>query len=248
MLTSFKAIISEAQSRGLIVHNPVQHIKISAGNGRHKKEVEIPQHHEVRRLYETLNRLAEQPDERSAKTWRRNRVLVAMAIETGFRMSELRGLPWRAIDFENGKISVIQKADEKGRIGSPKSAKSRRVIIVSQSLIRLLREWRISSPNSGSHDLVFATRNGKPEALSNIRQRCWLPLLKAARIKGEYTLNACRHYHASVLIADHATPKDVQVEMGHSSIQVTFDRYGHLFEDDAAEQVRRERANRLSQL
>lgn len=55
-----------------------------------------------------------------------------------------------------------------------------------------------------------------------------------------YTLHSLRHFHASMLIASGATAKEIQVEMGHSSIQMTFDTYGHLFPDD--EEKRRERA------
>ena len=41
-----------------------------------------------------------------------------------------------------------------------------------------------------------------------------------------------RHTCASLLIATGANPKAVQAHLGHSSIQVTFDRYGHLFPSD----------------
>ncbi|GLQ05873.1 hypothetical protein GCM10007924_10940 [Sneathiella chinensis] len=55
----------------------------------------------------------------------------------------------------------------------------------------------------------------------------------------KYNFHALRHFHASMLIASGATPKEVQVEMGHSSIQVTFDVYGHLFPENDAERTAR---------
>jgi integrase len=55
-----------------------------------------------------------------------------------------------------------------------------------------------------------------------------------------------RHFHASRLIADNANPKEVQVEMGHSSIKITYDVYGHLFQDEEADKRRTERADRLA--
>ena len=63
-----------------------------------------------------------------------------------------------------------------------------------------------------------------------------------------YNFHALRHFHASMLIADGANPKEVQVEMGHNSIQVTYDLYGHLFKDEDADRRRKERSERLAEL
>ena len=168
-------------------------------------------------------------------------MLVATAVHTGMRPSELRGLPWSAVDLKRGTIKVTQRADESGKIGSPKSAAARRVIDIPPSLVSLLKQWKMAS----THDLVFANGSGNVESLANITNRCWRPLLQAAGIRAAYKLYALRHWHASALIHDGANPKEVQVEMGHSDISVTFDVYGHLFHDDDAQQRRRDRAERL---
>ena len=110
-------------------------------------------------------------------------------------------------------------------------------------LVRILREWKLEA---GPHALVFATSSGKPESLPNIYNRCWKPLLAAARMPGRYNWHTLRHFHASLLIEDSANPKEVQVEMGHSSIKITYDIYGTLFKDEAADKSRRERADRLA--
>ena len=73
-----------------------------------------------------------------------------------------------------------------------------------------------------------------------------MPLRSAAGVNADYKLYALRHYHASALIDDGANPKEVQVEMGHASITVTFDVYGHLFHDEDASQRRKDRAARLN--
>ena len=73
--------------------------------------------------------------------------------------------------------------------------------------------------------LGLCQREGQVQSLANIHNRCWRPLLNAAGIRSEYKLYALRHYHASALIDDGANPKEVQVEMGHSAISVTFDVY-----------------------
>jgi integrase len=53
----------------------------------------------------------------------------------------------------------------------------------------------------------------------------------------KYSLHALRHAAASLFIAQGWTPKKVQTVMGHSSIAVTYDTYGHLFEDGDGDQA-----------
>lgn len=48
----------------------------------------------------------------------------------------------------------------------------------------------------------------------------------------ELRIHDLRHTCAALLIAENASPKLIQAHLGHSTIAVTFDRYGHLFPDD----------------
>jgi integrase len=52
----------------------------------------------------------------------------------------------------------------------------------------------------------------------------------------KYRLHSLRHAAASLFIEQGFTPKRVQALMGHSSIQVTFDTYGHLFPSQDSDQ------------
>ena len=153
------------------------------------------------------------------RTWRRWRVLLATAIHSGLRASELRGLPWDAVDLKAGTITVKQRADERGVIGSPKTVASRRTISVPSFLVTMLRQWKIESiagPLSCS-----ATSTGKRNRFPTFTLRGWRPLQVAAKITkadGSPRLNfhCLRHFRASMLIEDGANPKEVMVEMGHS--------------------------------
>lgn len=260
VLTSFKSIVREAQSRGLVVANVAASVSIQAKKEtRHGEQVEIPEMDEIRAVLAKLDDLATQKNKQHAKAWRRYRALIATAIHTGFRASELRGLPWSSVDLKANTITVSQRADEDGKIGPPKSNTSRRTINVPASLVKLLREWKLECP---SRELVFPNWQGQVEALANIHTRGWKPVQLAAglavprsdKVDGEgepvmeakYTFHALRHFHASYMIADGANPKEVQSELGHATITLTYDLYGHLFRDDAAEQQRRERAERLA--
>jgi integrase len=84
-------------------------------------------------------------------------------------------------------------------------------------------------------DLVFPTWTGGVESNSNIAHRGWYPPLKACGMLSEngpkYPLKSLRHVRASLEIHNGATAKELQLLMGHSSVQITFDVYGHLFKD-----------------
>jgi hypothetical protein len=80
--------------------------------------------------------------------------------------------------------------------------------------------------------LVFTNAEGGPLRNSNFRSRVWRPALAAAGLPEDLRIHDLRHTCAALLIAQGAHPKAIQAQLGHSSIQVTLDRYGHLFPDD----------------
>ncbi|TWI05149.1 phage integrase family protein [Bradyrhizobium daqingense] len=55
-------------------------------------------------------------------------------------------------------------------------------------------------------------------------------------VAGKYGMHSLRHACASLWIENGHNPKQIQRLMGHSSIKVTFDVYGHLFADAEADQ------------
>ena len=132
VLTSFKGILSEAEARGYVVGNVAKSVKIG-GKGRHKEPIAIPSKADVKAIMAKLDEWA------TDKTWRRWRALIATAIYTGLRASEIRGLPWDAVDLKAGTITVKQRADERGVIGSPKTLSSRRTISIPSFLVTMLR-------------------------------------------------------------------------------------------------------------
>ena len=101
-----------------------------------------------------------------------------------------------------------------------------------------LKEWRLQCPK-GELDLVLPNTVGRVEQLANISRRCFKPLQVKCGIIGQdgkpkFGLHALRHFYASWLIDQGFPPKRVQTILGHASITMTFDCYGHLFpaEDD----------------
>jgi integrase len=241
VLSSFKAIMAEAESRGHISTNPAASATIGNG-GRHREPVSIPTKDEIRRIIAMLDELAVN------RRWRRWRALFLVAIYSGFRSSEIRGLPWEAVDLKAGTLTVMQRADERGVIGPPKSQSSGRTIIIPEFLVTILRNWKVEC---GPSRLVFPNASGNPQANADIHKRGWHPLQRAAGIltaegKPKLNFHCLRHFRASLLIDDGANAKEVQREMGHANIQMTFDVYGHLFSDTDADARRKERAERLA--
>jgi integrase len=186
----------------------------------------------------------------SDRFFERWRAFIVTLIFTGMRISELRGLPWRDVDLGEGMIHVRRRADAWRHIGPPKSKAGARDIPLAPIVVNALRLWRKSCPK-GELDLVFPNKRGNIETIQNLRTRVFDRLQLAAGIVTEgnkveedgkvalvakYGFHAVRHAAASLFIAHLGwTPKRLQVVMGHANITMTFDLYGHLFEDHEAD-------------
>ena len=77
------------------------------------------------------------------------------------------------------------------------------------------------------HDLIYCTVLGTPHDRGNVVKRELLPLLKQAGLR-RIRFHDLRHTFATLLIDQGESPKCIQSQRGHASIQVTMDRYGHL--------------------
>ncbi len=162
------------------------------------------------------------------------RAMVNLAIYSGLRASELRGLPWSSLDLSRGTVNVEQRADAKGVIGPPKSAAGFRTIPLPAGAMKALKEWKLACPPHYM-DLVFPSPKGKPLSHRVLSLNIVEPVLEAAKV-GPIGMHAFRHAAASLWIERGLNPKRIQYLMGHSSITLTFDTYGHLF--DATEKGR----------
>lgn len=238
IVRSLGAIFSEARRRGLAATNPVSDAKIKVADRRKSKRPDIPSKADLRAIL-------------SAAAGK-HRPLIVTALFTGLRASELRGLRWSAVDLKRRVLSVSERVDAWGEAGRPKSAAGEREVPLAPMVVNALKEHRLATPN-GPDGLVFPSDQGTPLNHQNIINRVWNPLqIKAGLFTldptrrdadGEpvklprHNFHALRHAAASLFIEQGLSPKRVQAIMGHSSITVTFDTYGHLFEDDEADQA-----------
>jgi integrase len=168
------------------------------------------------------------------------RPLILVAIFCGLRASELRGLRWADVDFEARQLNVNQRADAFHKIGRLKSKSGYRSIPMPTIVLNALREWKLQCPK-GDLGLVFPAGSGNVESHSNLVKRGLNPIQVAAGVVNEngaakYGMHALRHACASLWIENGMNAKRIQKLMGHSTIQMTFDVYGHLFTDVDADQ------------
>ena len=254
--TLFGALIADAQERGLVAQNVVRSLRTSrrgkdGGGERHRKRklktgVDIPTPAEIRAIVAKLPELDEAT---------RFRPLLLTAIFTGLRASELRGLRWADVDLKRGELHVHQRADRYGKIGRPKSEAGERTVPLPPMLVAVLREHRLACPK-GALGLAFPNSNGGIDHRTIIVERGFHPAQVAAGVvsaggEAKYPgLHSLRHFYASWCINRRVDGglelplKVVQARLGHASIQMTADTYGHLFPrgDDGAELAAAEKA------
>jgi integrase len=124
------------------------------------------------------------------------------------------------------------------------AAAAMRTFLLAQPLILLLKEWKLRTKRKKPEELVFPNKRGWYTSHDNMIKRKFLPLfdLLAANHRQDPTQHpepparfnwrALRHFAVSCWIEAGLNPKTVQTFAGHSSLQVTMDRYGHLFKSD----------------
>jgi len=254
IMTNTKTMLNFAQGRGLVAQNVALGIRIKSdsreSSGPLRPGVDFPSMAELRLLIENASP--------------KRRPFIVTAIFTGMRLSELRGLPWPDVDLDAGVIHVRQRADMRQKMGPPKSKTGKRDIPLAPLVVNTLRKWREECPK-GTLDLVFPNGAGNVEQMSNVYEHVWYPLQKKCGLTvdtGEkdadgnpilthrYGFHMLRHAAASLFIQYLGwTPKRLQTVMGHSSITMTFDLYGHLLENvesDRADMAKIEAAVRAA--
>jgi len=154
------------------------------------------------------------------------------ALRTGMRLGELLALEWGDIDFRGGFIEV-RRAYTKGGITTPKNGKTRRIDMSRQladTLKALQAERKKEALRKGWRevpDLVFVNEEGRMINSFNLRPRIFHRALEKAGLR-RIRIHDLRHTFASLLIQNGESLAYVKDQLGHHSIQITVDTYGHL--------------------
>jgi integrase len=205
-----RAILGRAERLGVVSSNPTRGLALPTHRAPERR---IASPGEIERVLENVAA--------------RDRALWATAFLAGLRRGELRGLRWEDIDLAGGIIHVRRGWDQvEGEI-APKSEAGRRRVPIPAALRDHLLEHRLAT----EEDIhVFGAGRAR-----------WM-IERGTRAQREagiepFAIHECRHTYASLMIAAGVNAKALSEFMGHASIAVTLDLYGHLMpgsHDEAA--------------
>ena len=194
----------------------------------------------------------EEVDAIAARVPPRYRALVLTLAWAGLRIGEAAALKVDKLDLLHGRIQVTEAyAEVRGELilGATKNYEHRAVTLPKSLASDLSRHLEDFPPRGG---LVFSGPEGGAIRHSGFRHRVWVPAVKVAGIEAPRPrIHDLRHTCVALALAAGAHPKEIQARLGHSSITVTLDRYGHLFpsQDEAlAAQMDALRAAQASQV
>jgi integrase len=232
-----RTIFRRAIEDGDVAVNPCQNLRLPAADSRRER---IASPKESAALLAALREA--------------DRAVWATAFYAGLRRSELQGLQWTDVDLDAGVIHVRQAWDEpEARFIEPKSRAGKRDVPIFAVLREHLIAHRLRTGRS--EGFVFGRSAHRPFVVSCLRDRSltdWrfthdgdCPARKSKGVCNCETslepigLHEARHTCASVLIDAGVNAKAISTYMGHGSIAVTFDTYGHLMPGNEAETVER---------
>lgn len=255
MATKIKGTLSNVFAhgarRGFIVANPIASTKLQrrtrpdAGEAEHFVLPSKQKLHDLLRTAEWYGKPAQAC------------AVVRVLMFSGLRISELRGLRREDITLTEGvpNLKIVQRADQFGKIGSVKASASRRTIELGPLTSQVLTRWL----EKAKGELVFATDTGEVWSYANFWHRFWVPLMNKAECVTKEPASATvrnwskaqadfkqplfgphmlRHVYASLQIEQGVTPKRLQYLMGHGTLKLTLDTYGHLWPDESADRAR----------
>lgn len=228
MLCTLSVIFSHAIDDELVANNPAAKLGKLTNAGKPNRQATAFTRQEANRLLQAAKEYCPQ-----------YYALFLTALRSGLRRGELVALRWGDIQFGDGEDDsnrhiLVQHNYVRGEFTSPKGKRNRRVDLSKQLRRELLtsRDTRLfaafqAGQTSIADNLVFPSKTGAVLDAGNLVRRYFLPCLEKAGLR-RIRFHDMRHTFGSLLIQDGAPITYVKEQMGHSSIQITVDVYGHL--------------------
>lgn len=202
-LALLKMAFNLAIEEGVVTKNPCSGVKLPRPDDEEIRPLTEPQ---IQQLFAVI-------------VGHREEALYHIAIRCGLRQGELLGLRWSDIDLERATLSVTSQI-QFGQRTRTKTKRSRRTVPLPLAVVEALR---LKGESDG---LVFCSENGTPLRPRNL-DRQFKGLLQRAGLP-DIRFHDLRHTYASRSLAEGVNLHTLSRRMGHSSITVTADRYGHL--------------------
>jgi integrase len=229
ILATLSVILNHAVEDELLESNPAARLSRNTKTDKPKRQAQAMTRDEAERFLKAVQE--ECPEFHT---------LFLVALRAGLRRGELVALQFGDIEFgENeddpNRFIFVQRNFVRKAFTTTKSRKSRRVDLSKQlrAALVLLRDKRLEAASSAEkvalhNALVFPSTVGTVLNPDNLTHRCFQPALAKAQLRPGFTLHSLRHTFGSLLIQQGASLTYVKEQMGHYSIQVTVDTYGHL--------------------
>lgn len=205
-------IMRTAEIDGLIAKTPC--VGIDLPREYSKQEMVFLSARQVRMLAETI-----EP---------RFRVLIYTAAYTGMRAGELSALRVHRLNLVKGTVDIVESASEvRGKwVLGPTKTGARRSLTLPPFLCEMLSAHIEEYGNDDG--MVFTSAKGGPLRHHNFSVRQFADASVEAKMPEGLRFHDLRHTCVGLLIAQGAHAKEIQERLGHSTIRLTFDRYGHL--------------------
>jgi integrase len=217
ILATLHCVLEHARSQDWIATNTAHGVKVIGPRGEGSKRIEPPSKDDLRVVVDAASEGL--------------RLKILFAASTGARAGEQWAARWGDVDFAKHELHIRRRVDVYGEEAAPKSIAGVRSVPLSGQLVAMLKEWRLKSRFSKTDDLIFPNRQGLHLGHDNLIKRQFLPLFDRLTVK-RFNWHGLRHFAVSCWIEAGLAPKTVQTFAGHASLQVTMDRYGHLFPRD----------------
>jgi integrase len=227
ILATLHSALAYAVSRDWVAINAAHGIRVIGPRNEGSKKVIPPSKEAVRAILDAAD------DD--------FRLVLLFAAFTGLRSGEQWSVRWRDVDLDLGKLHVVGRVDAYGQEGPPKTAAGVRTVPLSEQLVAKLKAWKLKTRFKRPDDLLFPNSEGNHVSHDNHVKRRFVPLFeyleathkndptRAVPPPPRFSWHALRHFAVSCWIEAKLAPKAIQTFAGHASLQVTMDRYGHLF-------------------
>ena len=225
-LSFISDVFSYAVRMDLVFENPCRKVVVPRGES---KEKPIYSQEEMARLLMAIN---------GEDT--KYRAFFFLIAYSGFRRSEMLGLEWKDVDFENNLISVSRTSNYTAGRGiytdTTKTRRSRRVLKISAYIMDILKELKDEQDNEAFHlgdkwvetDRLFVKWNGEP--MNNQTPYGWLKEFCEKIDMPFYGIHSFRHFAASALISSGLDVVTVSGALGHCNSGTTLNIYSHMFQ------------------
>jgi integrase len=222
-LNVLRAVLATAVESRLLATNPAAGLRLDRARAKRARQA---------RREERVFLSAAQVDELAEAMPEPFGIVVTFAAYTGVRAGELAALRVADVDLERARLHVRRSvAEVHGQLveGDPKSGEAR-TLSLPRFLVSELRGHFVAT-GYRDHEFLFPAERGGQLRQSNFYRRMFKPAVEAtSHVPDALRFHDLRHTCAAMLIAEGAHPKAIQQRLGHSSIEVTMDTYGHLYE------------------